>query len=136
MTTLGFPFFNQTLVESMNNRIEFCCRHSRHKQNTPQFLPPRVFRLPDFLPLSLFIGATPAKAAICSRFSCPSSGISASKVTAVTFPTPLQEVMQAMRDCHSSFLVDQMVNLNFHLLDLFIDVLDMRCDARLDVCRS
>ena len=38
-TLLGFPFFNQTLVESMNNWIEFCCRHSRHKQNTPQFAP-------------------------------------------------------------------------------------------------
>ncbi len=29
------------------------------------------------------------------------------------------------------FLIGSMVNLNFHLLDLFIDALDMRCDARL-----
>ena len=50
--------------------------------------PPRIERLPRFLPLSQLKGATPTSDEIFLRSSCPRSGNSANKVVAVTGPTP------------------------------------------------
>src|SRR3954469_15944896 len=50
--------------------------------------PPQMVRCPRSVPLSRFRGATPTSAAICLRFSLPSSGNSARRVVATTRPTP------------------------------------------------
>src|SRR5437879_3077990 len=50
--------------------------------------PPQMWRVPRCWPLSQFNGATPTRAAIRRRLSCPSSGKSASSVVAKTGPTP------------------------------------------------
>src|SRR3954452_17106997 len=51
-------------------------------------LPPPTVRLPRILPLSRLNGATPTRAAAWRRVSEPSSGSSASRVRALTGPTP------------------------------------------------
>src|SRR3954453_22393503 len=51
-------------------------------------LPPPAVRLPRILPLSRLNGATPTRAAAWRRVSEPSSGSSASRVRALTGPTP------------------------------------------------
>lgn len=50
--------------------------------------PPQTVRLPRSVPLSRWKGATPTKAAIWRRWSVPSSGSSAKRLTEVTCPTP------------------------------------------------
>src|SRR5690606_23792853 len=50
--------------------------------------PPQIDRLPDHRPLSRLKGASPTKALISCRLSCPSSGSSATSVAETTGPTP------------------------------------------------
>ena len=51
-------------------------------------LPPHMERLPRYLPLSRFIGATPTRAATWPRFKLPSSGRWVSRMEESTGPTP------------------------------------------------
>ena len=50
--------------------------------------PPQTVRLPLIVPLSRLKGATPTRAAICLRFSVPSSGRYARRVRETCSPTP------------------------------------------------
>jgi hypothetical protein len=50
--------------------------------------PPKIMRRPHRLPLSLFNGATPTKAAICLCVSVPNSGSSPRSVRLTTGPMP------------------------------------------------
>ena len=63
-------------------------RQAIYKTRRIPLRPPKMRRLPRWWPLSRLKGASPARAAIFWRSSCPNSGISASTVTAVILPTP------------------------------------------------
>ena len=86
---LDLPCFAQPLVEDLDHRIVstgYECSHVQGSTHRASATPHR--RLPLNSPLSLLNGATPTSAAICFRFSCPSSGSSDMIVLDTTLPTP------------------------------------------------
>src|SRR4051794_5000966 len=87
----GLPRPTQPLVEGRDRRVgapRAAATAAMYRQARRVALPPPTVRLPRILPLSRLNGATPTRAAAWRRVSEPSSGSSASRVRALTGPTP------------------------------------------------
>jgi len=77
-----------TTGETLECRVVLDCDQTGHVKWRPDLDAPWILRLPRYRPLSRFIRATPARAAIWWRPTWPSSGSSAIRVRATTLPMP------------------------------------------------